>query len=176
MKLVIISLIYGSMAFGNTEKVPEVKKPAFYSNWRLLDLDYFGMTYKEVINYRDAYFPEFTTIDRQCTGPILPDSTKRECWILGADAMFDINIFAIPNVLQVYFRNDVNMHMTTRQVRQVGWQWEYGVDLGKIEFSHKHHSSHYLDGASDYEFLLYDVYKVTFNIHGKRHNYNNWGK
>ena len=139
--------------------------PSYSQEFRLLDLDYLGLEYITHVNYRDSYFLEYETLDRQCV-------KSTECFKYGANALFDITLVQLPYQLQqvpfsLFWRNDVKMDATNKQVRQVGWLWEIGIPIGKhVELFHRHHSRHVLENTnSQFGFPLRDEYVVKLNIY-----------
>lgn len=135
---------------------------------RLLDLDYLGMEYRKHVNYRDSYYHDYEIVDGKC-------SFQSECFGYGANILFDFTLVQFPlNInyepVRLFWRNDVGMDSTNKQVRQVGWLYEFGLALGKdIELFTRHHSRHVLEAENTYYgFPLRDEYVIRFNIYERK--------
>jgi hypothetical protein len=140
----------------------------YAGDWHLLDADYLGLEYREHRNYRDDYFPEYTTIEGECRGITKLEEDSKECFKYGANVLFNLNLITIPGITNIFWRNDVNMDATNKQVRHVGWNWEAGFPVGdKIELFHHHYSRHILDSDPQVNrgFPLRDEYVVKFNLY-----------
>lgn len=125
----------------------------------VLELDSLDIKYRKHVNYRDSYFPEYETIDNECT-------KSTECMKFGANALFNINVIRINNY-NLFWRNDIMMDSTNKQVRHVGWDYEVGLPLvpDKIEMYYHHESRHILEQANHARFPLRDEYVINFNIY-----------
>jgi len=136
------------------------------SEFHLLELDYMGMEYRQHRNYRDAFFPQYTTISGECT-------ESNECFKYGANALFDLNLVRYDNY-RLFWRNDVNMDATNRQVRHVGWRWELGFPIipDKLELFTRHYSRHVLDAdipdnVIPPRYPLRDEYVLKMNFYNR---------
>jgi hypothetical protein len=118
----------------------------------------FSMEYYRIANHRDAYWP-------------YPDATKAESgeehWAYGFATQFNLRLLSVgPGT--VYWDNRVHGEATNAQVREVGWQYEAGLDVARrVQLYYGHHSRHILDtaGATDsIRFPLDNVYgaRVVF--------------
>lgn len=141
---------------------------ALGTEFRLLDPDYLGLEYRRHQNYRDSFFQKYEVIEGECT-------EGKECFTFGASLLFDLTVLQLPLSIQgvplsLYWKNDIIMDSTQRQVRQVGWKWELGIPVGKhLEFFQRHHSRHVLeDTNSQFGFPLRDEYVIRFNILNRR--------
>lgn len=168
----VVSLVLAAMLFPSFIQAGEVgNKVTKGSSWRLLDLDYVGMRYVQVRNLRDPYFPEFDTIEGECTGTKEDGTRSTECWRYGADVLFNINVLQIPKIGQIFWRNDVGMNATTSQVRHVNWHWKAGVDFGKFEFGTEHWSRHCMEcnvPPNSHNYPLQDFYYLEFSLYGNK--------
>lgn len=130
-----------------------------------MELEKIDLDYKEVKNYRDDYFPQYETINGQCTGYTATGERSTECMQYGAAIGFDINAIRT-SLTTVQWRNTVDMDATNKQVRQVGWNWELGLTLGpRMEIFEHHHSRHMLDDSGIDKYPLRDEYVLRFHIY-----------
>ena len=146
----------------------KVGKAVVSRSWSLLSLDYFGVRYREVENLRDPYMPEYNTVASKCTGVREDGTPSGECWSYGANALFNLSVLKIPDMVNVFWRNDVKMDATTRQVRHVGWHWKAGFDFGRVEFGREHESNHCLECYRDIRYPLQDYYYFEYSFYGKK--------
>jgi hypothetical protein len=124
----------------------------------LAELDKVDMEYYKIVNNRNDYtqFP-----DAQGAAP------GQEHWVDGAAILWDINLLRWSDVASLYWHNRVHMEDTNAQVRQVGWEWEAGIDIkSKVDFFWYHHSQHALDMAVPGErYPLQNMYGVRVNLY-----------
>lgn len=113
----------------------------FAVEYHLLELDKLSLEYKQHRNYRDAYFPQYETVEGECT-------KSKECMKYGAGLNFDLNVLRVFDK-SLSWKNTVDMDATNRQVRQVGWRWEAGLFLGKVDIFYRHHSRHLMEGQTE---------------------------
>lgn len=146
----------------------EATKTASTGNWRLLDLDELDMEYREIRNLRDPYFPSYNTVEQTCSGTKADGTPSGECWKYGANVLFNLNLVEYKKAARLFWRNNVGMDATNRQVRRVGWHWEFGVPLGdRVEVFSRHHSQHWLDGENpDQKYPLRDEYVIKLKFFG----------
>lgn len=134
------------------------------SNFKLIELQSMGMEYRHIRNYRDAYFPKYETIEGKCVG-------STECFKYGANALFDLDLFKYKQY-GIFWRNDVHMDATNKQVRHVGWHWEVGFPLvpEKLEVFTRHHSRHVLESEPQIEqnYPLRDEYIMRLNFYKRK--------
>lgn len=140
----------------------------------LLELDKLSMEYRQVRNYRDAYFPEYETIEGECVATKPDGTASTECFKYGANLLFDLDLIKYDKY-KMFWRNDLQMDATNRQVRHVAWRWELGLplvfdkDRTAIEVFTRHHSRHLLDSDSQVEqrYPLRDEYVIRLNFYEK---------
>lgn len=127
---------------------------------KLLEIDSFSIQYRKHVNYRDEFFHDLETINNECT-------KSSECMKFGANALFDLTALRYKDY-HLFWRNDVAMDATNRQVRHVSWDWEAGFNIlpkNQVEVFHHHESRHMLDDSSSVKkFPLRDEYVVKFNF------------
>jgi hypothetical protein len=137
--------------------------------YRLLSADRVGMEYRQHVNYRDPFFPEFETIGGNCAG-VKPDGTpSSECFAYGASALIDLTLLQLPNLTRIFWRNDLQMDATNKQVRYAGWKWELGLTLiPRVQLFQRHHSRHILEKetpSSVNRFPLRDEYVLAIDFY-----------
>lgn len=133
----------------------------YFKSFHLMEIDSFDMEYRTHVNYRDAYFPKYETIDGKCT-------QSEECMKYGANALFDLDIISYKNY-GLFWRNDVSMDATNKQVRHVAWDWEIGIPFTKhFELFRHHQSRHVLDDSvpeTADRFPLRDEYVIKLKFY-----------
>jgi len=130
------------------------------TQFHVMELDNFSMMYRQHVNYRDAYFPAYETIDRECT-------KSEECMKFGANALFDLTIISYKRY-GLFWRNDIIMDATNRQVRHVAWDWQIGMPITKyFEIYHHHTSRHILEEErpTTQRFPLRDEYVLKMKFY-----------
>lgn len=148
------------------------KAQAQEQQFHLLELDKLSMEYRQVRNYRDAYFPQYETIEGECVALNSDGSNSVECFKYGANMLFDLDLIKYGKY-GMFWRNDIQMDATNRQVRHVGWKWELGFpllfdkDRTALEVFTRHHSRHLLDSDPqvDQKYPLRDEYVVRLNFY-----------
>jgi hypothetical protein len=130
-----------------------------------------GIEYKKHTNYRDPYFTEYETVDGVCTGQTEEGLRSEECMAYGAAALFNLSLLTVGNS-SIFWRNEVDMDATNKQVRQVGWFWEAGLSVQKkLEIQYRHHSRHVLEdtvGDGSRQFPLRDEIAIRLNLYGEK--------
>ena len=121
-------------------------------DWHLVSLDRFAMEQYQIVNNRDAYFPYKN-----------PPSDE-EHWKDGIAAMFDLDLVKY-KLFDLYYRGRVHGETTDKQFRQVGLQFETGVEIKDyLNIFWFHHSQHLLDAEPVYGYPLQNFVgaRVTF--------------
>jgi hypothetical protein len=120
----------------------------------LVSLREFSMEYYSVANHRDTYM--------QYADPA--DEGSEEAWIGGTAVSFNLDLLKRGD-WGLYWNNRVHGEGTDAQFREVGWQFETGLQLGAdLQLYMHHHSRHVLDAERDERFPLDNFYgaRVTF--------------
>lgn len=138
-----------------------------YAQVKVVELDKMSMEYRYHRNYRDAFFPQYETIEGHCT-------VSSECFRYGANVQFDLNLVRVKEY-KLFWRNDVMMDATNKQVRHVGWFWEAGTvlyhnSLSNIEAFIRHESRHILDDEPQtvQRYPIRDEYVLKINFYQRR--------
>lgn len=122
----------------------------------VLDVNSMSMEYWKIADYRDGYT---NYGDR---------GGQQEHWVDGAALNFDLTAIRYQYVW-IYWKNRVHMDDTNDQVRHVGWEWEYGVDLAeRVDLFWYHHSQHTLEAAPPDHYPLVNNYGVRVYFIGGR--------
>jgi hypothetical protein len=125
------------------------------TEYRLLDLEKFGMEYWKTDQERDPYLPY------QQPG----STTPGERWKDGAAVTFNLTLAAI-GPASLYWDNRVHEDSTNKQVRFIGWEWEAGASWDRqVDIFWHHHSQHLLDQSSDMRYPLENHYGVRFTFY-----------
>jgi hypothetical protein len=104
----------------------------------ILSLDEFTFDTYRIINHRDPYYPY---------GDMGSDG---EHWDKGVAADFNIDLLKYQD-FDFYWRNRVHGESTDQQFREVGWQFETGLELRNyVQLYYQHHSQHILDAEGQY--------------------------
>lgn len=112
---------------------------------------HFSVEAYKIANMRDAYIPEYSVY-----------TNDPEYWTHGAAVNWDLDLVRQGDWIW-FWRNRVHEAATNKQVRQVGWRWDLGINWrNKIEFSHEHHSQHVLDRQGNGFYPNIDQYAVRF--------------
>lgn len=115
----IIRIIFLTLLLTNAEPVLA---------YRLLDVDYLGMTAARFGCNRDPIAPQYN-----CGS-----------WTGRAEVLFNFSILDY-----MYWNNVVHTEGIESQVKTVGWQWELGLRLHEQFFLfHRHHSRHLMEEES----------------------------
>jgi len=120
---------------------------ALSAELRLLDLREFSFEGYELADRRDSYF-----------------GYEDDTWRGGTAVNFDLDL-ARSGDWGLAWDNRVFGNGTTAQYREVGWQYEVGLDLGpKMRVFWNHESRHILDDRRKDAFPLTNMYgvRVTF--------------
>jgi hypothetical protein len=104
-------------------------------------------------NNRDPYWPYQD----------LKNATD-EHWRDGAATIFNLDLLSYDRY-RLYWNNRAHMDNTNSQVRQVGWEWEMGLSVPKLDVFYHHHSQHLLDEDSTLKFPLENKYGIRFNFY-----------
>lgn len=141
-KLLWLVLMFSSSAFAQNK----------YSQYRLLSIEDFNISYAQFDHQRDPYLPHY---DGQ--------------WAYRARADFNV---AIMHTL--YWHNSVHTEaLKSGPVKTVGWHWILGLRLNKyMDLFHEHHSRHVMDedppvrydGDTTGVFPVEDSYGLKFKI------------
>lgn len=132
--------------FGTTAKAAEL---------HLLSLEEMSFEIYDIADHQDSYM-----------GYQDPDHAEagEEAWLGGFAANFDVDLLKYSD-WGLYWLNRVHGEGTNAQVRQVGWEYELGLQLGpKLELYWLHHSQHVLDAERDDHYPLDNFYgaRLTF--------------
>lgn len=112
--------------------------PARADDLHLLELDQFDFDTYRVINHRDPYFGYKDM------------GSDGEHWDKGAAVNFNLDLMKYAEY-SWYWRNRVHGEATERQFRQIGWQYETGLEVHNyVQVYWYHHSQHVLDDAGAY--------------------------
>jgi hypothetical protein len=102
-----------------------------------LSLREFSMEYFKIANNRNSYVPYDDEVD----------DTGNESWDYGAAAKFDLDLIRYGDYA-FHWSNRVHGESTNSQFRSMGWQFRWGLQLGrKVELFYDHHSQHALEQA-----------------------------
>lgn len=135
-----------------------LSSPAMATDYRLLDLDHIDLEYYKVVDNRD----DFSSYGE-------PGSIG-EHWVDGAAINFNLTAVQIDDY-SIYWDNKVHMLDTEKQVREVGWEWTYGLDIkNKVDFFWYHHSQHVLDATGPEPYPLQNYYGVKVNFYDRKTN------
>jgi len=118
---------------------------------RLLSLDRMAMRYARIADYHDSYFAD----------------VEHEQWFGHVSAQWDLSLLRYGDY-GLYWHNNVHGE-STKQFRQVGWQYELGIQLGrKLSVYWEHHSRHLLDATSADRFPLTNTYGLEITFYERR--------
>lgn len=139
--------------------VDAAEKPKAY-NLHLLELDRFSLEYYQIKDLREPYFPNIGMNE---------SSDKPEYWSYGAATLFDLTVLQL-GPASLFWRNNVAMDATNKQVRHVGWLWELGFPITeKLDIFYRHHSEHYMDDNNPLQrFPVRDEYVVRLNFYQRK--------
>lgn len=66
----------------------------------------------------------------------------------------------------VYWNNLVHIYSSSDRVRWVGWLFELGLKISKVDLFYKHHSQHTLDGVHPFmDFPLQDAVGLRWRVY-----------
>jgi hypothetical protein len=125
-------------------------RPTYGGTWSLLDLREFSFEGYHLADHRD----ENLTFD----------GSDKEPWRGGLATNFDLDLLKYRDYGLVWL-NRVHGAGSYKQMREVGWQYRVGLELGpKLMLFWDHHSRHLLDTGNDYGFPLDNSFgaKITF--------------
>ena len=109
----------------------------------------FALDQYRIDNHRDSY------LDYED-----PDGATGEHWIGGIAAEFTID-FIKRGDWGLYFDNRVHSAGTNAQIREVGWRYDLGLQLGPdVQAYWAHHSRHVLDAEREDRFPLDNSFGV----------------
>lgn len=121
--------------------------PAYASklgNFRLLNVDQMYLEYKKYKIVRDPYFPS--------------DEYKFR------DGGVFVNDLRIAEYLYWHNRLHFDSDEYTNQIKHVGWEYEYGVDLGRVQAGMYHHSRHCTECQEGQKFPVEDAYIMRLHF------------
>jgi hypothetical protein len=117
----------------------------------LLSLRELNIEYYRIDNHRDSYF-EYADRSEQ----------REEHWVGGTAANYTLDMVKYGN-WGLYWDNRIHGEGTDAQFREVGWQYELGLQLGpKLQAYWNHHSRHVLDDSRADRFPLDNFYGVRW--------------
>lgn len=115
-----------------------------FSNFRLLDIDQMYVEYKRYKAVRDPYF----------------DSDKYSF----RDGGVFVNDLRLLEYLYWHNKLHFDEDAYTNQIKHVGWEYEAGVDFGRVQAGAYHHSRHCTECAEGQKFPVEDAYIMRFHF------------
>lgn len=114
------------------------------TEWKLLDVDELSFEHTKIKAKRDPYFPHI----------------EQDEWLYGGALNWHVRLLKYG-----YWKNQFHFDYET-QIREVGWKYEYGVNLGKyFDVFVYHHSRHTAEEPKrEQRFPVDDRYGVRFNF------------
>ncbi len=120
----------------------------------IMSLRDFDLDYSSIRNHRDSYL-QYDDCYKD---------TGNECFRYGIATDFTIDLVGQGNY-GLYWGNRVHSAATNAQMREIGWMYELGLQLGPdVQIYADHHSRHVLDADRPERFPLDNFYgiRVTF--------------
>ena len=108
-------------------------------------------------------------------GKVLPGAV-RPMWSLNEEIEFtdyvglNWDVYSSIHHIPVYWENKVYFYGGDSKVKEIGWEFETGFSIKKVDVFWKHHSQHWADVRSQNgaRFPVTDVYGLKFNFRKER--------
>lgn len=128
---------------------------SFAQEFHLIEMEHLDFEAYQFENNRDGYAPYKD--HRNAEG--------QEHWVNGAAMHWNV-ILAEYDRWALYWHNRVHMGNTNVQVRQAGWEWEFGAHLTeKFDLFWYHHSQHILEAKTQERYPLQNFYGFRINLY-----------